>query len=58
MNISQNQLIVLQDFIGDPNIDNEWFLRHTDIKLDATTKTVTITINNINEQEFEWLNET
>jgi len=55
MHISNRQLQALRDFICDYNLDDEWFLRHTDIEFEEVSHTVTLKIDNINEQEYFWL---
>ena len=58
MKITEEQLDDLIEFfntIGTGYIDDEWVIRHTDIKFDDTTKSVTITIDNMNEQEYGWV---
>jgi len=55
MKITESQLDSLREFMGDPNISDEWFLRHTDVKFDDRTTSIVIEIDNINEQEYECL---
>lgn len=42
MDITKNQLKALRDFICDLNIDDEWFLCHTDIRFNDRTYTVVL----------------
>ena len=60
MKISQIQLTAVREFFGEELqeeyfITDEWFLRHTEIFFDDATHTVTITIDNVNEQEYGWM---
>ena len=52
-----NAIRALAEFIGDHNIDDEWLVDHAEIRLDETTKTVQLTIDNCNDQEFGWIQE-
>jgi len=56
MQITEKQLDALRDFFGDYEIDEDWMIRHTDIRFEDISKTVTITIDNMNEQEYGWIN--
>ena len=43
------------DFLLDSNIDGEWLTNHTIIEYDHRAKTIKIQIDNINDQEWEWI---
>lgn len=45
------------EIIRDCEIDNEWFERHMKVKSDDATKTITITIDNMNEQDYNYIKE-
>lgn len=53
--ITKQQLEALRAFFGDLQINNEWLLLHIDIDFDDITKTVTIKIDDMNDQEYDWL---
>ena len=55
MNITEKQLKALEEFFCDEEIDIDWLLRHIEIEMDESMKTVIIKIDNMNAQEFEWL---
>ena len=55
MRITEKQLDALYEFFDDSEIDEDWMIRHTDIKFEDISKTVTITIDNMHEQEYGWL---
>lgn len=57
MSITREQLEELREFFNDYEIDEDWLCRHINIKFDNETKTVEITIDDMNEQEYEWLKE-
>lgn len=38
-------------------IDDDWFITHMHYELDDFDKSITIKIDNLNEQEFAWLKE-
>lgn len=54
MNITKTQLNQFRDFIADTDYD-EWLIEHADIKFYDQSKTIVIIIDNINEQEYDWL---
>lgn len=55
MNITQKQLEAIRDFWEDTEIDEEWLLRHTEMTFNDYMHTIYITVDNMNEQEYEWL---
>lgn len=57
MAIKEEALRQIKDFFCDDNIDDEWIMRHVSVDCHEPTRTVTITIDNINEQEIEWFKE-
>lgn len=57
MKITQNQLESLRSFMGDPQIDDEWLLMHIDLEFEDQCKTITIKIDNMNDQEYKWMKE-
>jgi len=52
--VNQNELEILQDFFADNDIDESWLLSHLSIEL-ISNRTVVITIDKINCQEYGWL---
>lgn len=57
MSIKIGTLKQIKEFIGDEEIDADWMMEHTSIKFDDFTKTVTIKIDDMDEQEYKWLKE-
>ena len=55
--IKEEPLRQLKVFFYGDNIDDEWLMRHVSVDCHDPTRTVTITIDNINEQELEWFKE-
>jgi len=47
----------IREFFGDPNIDEEWLLDHISVELTDINRDVTITVDRINWQEYQWLKE-
>lgn len=54
MEITKDQLIQLREFFTDNFIEDDWLLLHADIKFEDVSKSVIITIDNVNEQEYNW----
>jgi len=54
--ITKEQLDAIREFFDDYEIDENWLLRHISMKFDDMSKTVMVTIDNMNEQEYGWLN--
>lgn len=57
MAVKEGMFRQIANFIGEDEIDKDWFLNHMTVTCDDSTKTVTITIDNMNEQEYEWVKE-
>ena len=57
MSIKQGMFRQIANFIGEDEIDMDWFLDHTTVTMDDQTKTMTIVIDGMNEQEYEWIKE-
>lgn len=57
MAIKTGMLQQVRGFFGDDEIDEDWLLRHISVVLDEGTKSVSIQIDNLNDQEFQWLKE-
>jgi hypothetical protein len=55
MVLKRGQIEAIRDFFDGEFTTEEWFILHTDIKFDDMTHTMTISIDNINEQEYGWL---
>ena len=55
MAINEKQLEAIKEFFGDEEVDADWLKEHIGIKFDDFSKTATIEIHDMNEQEFEWL---
>lgn len=57
MAVKEGMFRQIANFVGEDEIDMDWFLDHMTVTLDDQSKTVTIVMNNINEQEYEWIKE-
>ncbi len=57
MSVKPGMFRQIADFIGDDEIDLDWFLDHMTVTMDDQTKKVVIVIDDINEQEYEWIRE-
>lgn len=55
--INKSTLDAIKEFFGDEEIDQDWFMRHVSIEMDGRCKTIVITVDNINEQEYSWIEE-
>jgi len=47
----------LSDFLSESEVDDEWMENHTSFEFDDVSRTVTIVIDNMNEQEYKWQKE-
>jgi len=56
-NITKRQSDSIEEFFSDKMIDIDWRLRHTSIEFNDRLKSVTIVVDNMNEQEYYWLKE-
>jgi len=56
-NITEGQHEAIKDFFYDNGIELEWRLIHTSIDFDDFSKTVTIKIDNMSEEEYKWFKE-
>lgn len=54
--IKPGMLDQIREFFGDEEIDIDWLLNHISITFGECNK-VTITIDDMNEQEYKWLKE-
>lgn len=54
MAIKKGMIKQIYDFFGDEEIYEEWMLNHISVSCSDSDKTVQITIDNINEQEYQW----
>lgn len=57
MAVKEGMFRQIANFIGEDEIDIDWFLLHMTVELDDHSKTIKITIDNMNEQEYEWIKE-
>jgi len=57
MAVKEGMFRQIANFISEDEIDTDWFLDHMTVAIDDQTKTVTIVVDNINEQEYEWIKE-
>ena len=55
--INRITLNQIKEFFSDEDIDNEWMRDHTSINFSDFDKSVSIKIDNMNEQEYKWLKE-
>ena len=55
--INRVTLNQIKEFFSDEDIDNEWMRDHTSINFSDFDKSVSIKIDNMNEQEYKWLKE-
>ena len=55
MSIKSGMLNQIREFFNDSEIDEDWLISHISVKFDDNSKTVTIMIDNINYQEYQWL---
>lgn len=53
MHITKKQLDALREFFDDYEIDEDWLIRHINIIFDNSSFTIILTIDNMNEQEFD-----
>jgi len=56
--ISKETLEAIKDFFGDADIDSEWLMRHVSVDLEDSSKTIRVSIDNMNYQEYGWIKET
>ena len=54
--ISEPNVEIIREFFSSDYIDNEWFARHMKISFEDISHSITVTVDNINEQEYETLN--
>lgn len=57
MSVKEGMLKEISDFSNSGEIDDDWLLRHMAVNCDDGCKTVTIVIDNINEQKYKWVKE-
>ncbi len=55
--IKQGMLRQICEFFADDMISDEWLLDHVSVSFDDRTKTVNISVDNMNDQEYRWLKE-
>lgn len=57
MKMTKEQLDALRSYLNDEEIDEEITLSHANIELEDWNRTVVITFDNMNWQEYKWLKE-